>query len=46
MAELGELPHRLSSVLNDGDLLLTLGAGNIGHLAQSVVHDGLPGVDA
>ncbi|MGJ8668174.1 MAG: UDP-N-acetylmuramate--L-alanine ligase [Oceanococcus sp.] len=46
VAELSELSNRLASVLNDGDLLLTLGAGNIGHFAQGLIRDGLPGVDA
>ncbi len=46
VADLNELPHRLSSVLADGDLLLTLGAGNIGYLAQGMARDGLPGVSA
>jgi UDP-N-acetylmuramate--alanine ligase len=39
--EIGDLPHRLANVLEDGDLLLTLGAGNIGQLAQSLCQQGL-----
>lgn len=46
VAELSELPHRLASVLQDGDLLLTLGAGSIGHFAQGLLRDGLPGATA
>ncbi len=42
VAELDELPHRLASVLADGDLLLSLGAGSIGQLAQTLASEGLP----
>ena len=38
-----ELPEALASVLRDGDLLLMMGAGDIGHVAQSLAHEGLPG---
>ena len=34
--DLDELPERLSSVLADGDLVLTLGAGNIGAVATTL----------
>ena len=34
--DLDELPQRLSSVLADGDLVLTLGAGNIGAVATTL----------
>lgn len=38
---LEDVPHRLASVLKDGDLLLTLGAGSIGGLAQRLAQGGL-----
>ncbi len=34
--DLAELPERLSSVLRRGDLVLTLGAGNIGAVAATL----------
>lgn len=40
--ELAELPRRLQGVLQDQDLLLTLGAGSIGQLAQNLAQQGLP----
>ncbi len=42
VSDLAEVPHRLASVLQDGDLLLTLGAGSIGQLAQTLAQQGLP----
>lgn len=36
VADLDELPERLGSVLQDGDLVLTLGAGNIGAIAAGL----------
>ncbi len=38
-----ELPEALSSVLRDGDLLLMMGAGDIGQVAQLLARDGLQG---
>ena len=43
-----ELPDALSSLLRDGDLLLVMGAGDIGQVSQLLAHnglkqDGLPG---
>nr|WP_246606604.1 UDP-N-acetylmuramate--L-alanine ligase [Lysobacter antarcticus] len=38
----GELAEVLADVLEDGDLLLLMGAGDIGHAAQQIALDGLP----
>ncbi len=38
-----ELPGVLPGVLHDGDLLLMMGAGDIGAAAQQIAHDGLNG---
>lgn len=43
---LDELANRLGSVLEDGDLLLTLGAGNVGAFANNLQAAGLPGAAA
>jgi UDP-N-acetylmuramate--alanine ligase len=37
-----EIPYELPSMLEDGDLVLLLGAGNIGHVAQSIREAGFP----
>ena len=39
----GELAAVLPDVLNDGDLLLMMGAGDIGHAAQQIAHNGFQG---
>jgi len=39
-----ELADVLPDVLRDGDLLLMMGAGDIGHAAQQLARDGFPGV--
>lgn len=39
--DIGDLPHRLGMVLEDGDLLLTLGAGSIGRLGPQLLGGGL-----
>ena len=36
VAELDNLPADLAAVLEDGDLVLTLGAGSIGAIAQEL----------
>lgn len=41
-----ELPLVLLDVLLDGDILLMMGAGDIGHLAQEIQNKGLAGVQA
>jgi len=38
-----ELADVLPDVLRDGDLLLMMGAGDIGHAAQQLARDGFPG---
>ena len=35
-----DLPRELPSMLEDGDLVLLLGAGNIGHVAQEIRRKG------
>jgi UDP-N-acetylmuramate--alanine ligase len=40
----GELPTVLGDVLNDGDLLLVMGAGDIGHVAGDLAAHGFAGV--
>ncbi len=42
VGSVAELPAALSGVLHDGDLLLLMGAGNIGAIAQQLGRDGLP----
>jgi UDP-N-acetylmuramate--alanine ligase len=42
----GELPTALPGVLRDGDLLLMMGAGNIGAVASQLAHSGLPEIQA
>ena len=39
-----ELPTLLADVLNDGDLLLVMGAGDIGHVASDLATHGFAGV--
>jgi len=39
-----ELPPLLADVLVDGDLLLVMGAGDIGHVASDLAAHGFPGV--
>ena len=39
----GELSGVLSDILNDGDLLLMMGAGDIGHAAQQIATQGFEG---
>ena len=39
-----ELADVLPDVLREGDLLLMMGAGDIGHAAQQLARDGFPGV--
>jgi len=39
-----ELPTVLADVLNDGDLLLVMGAGDIGHVASDLAAHGFAGV--
>jgi UDP-N-acetylmuramate--alanine ligase len=41
-----ELPNVLADVLVDGDLLLLLGAGDIGHVAQELGEHGIRGAKA
>ena len=41
-----ELPAVLADVLRDGDLLLLMGAGDIGHAAQQLAANGFAGADA
>ena len=41
-----DLHEVLSGVLHDGDLLLMMGAGDIGAAAQQIARDGLSGVNA
>src|SRR5690606_35133832 len=38
-----ELAGVLPDVLQDGDLLLMMGAGDIGHAAQQLAREGFPG---
>jgi len=38
-----ELPSLLADVLNDGDLLLVMGAGDIGHVASDIAAHGFSG---
>lgn len=38
----GDLREVLPDILEDGDLLLVMGAGDIGHVAQSLAADGFP----
>ena len=35
-----DLPQELPSMLEEGDLVLLLGAGNIGHIAQEIREKG------
>ncbi len=41
VAELADLPGALSSIVQDGDIVLTLGAGDIGQASQRLVDTGL-----
>ena len=38
-----ELPALLPDVLHDGDLLLVMGAGDIGHIANDIANKGFEG---
>jgi UDP-N-acetylmuramate--alanine ligase len=38
----GDLAQVLPDVLHDGDLLLMMGAGDIGHAAQQIATHGFP----
>ncbi|MFT3755817.1 MAG: UDP-N-acetylmuramate--L-alanine ligase [Pseudoxanthomonas sp.] len=40
VAKVGDLPSVLLDVLRDGDLLLMMGAGDIGHVAQQIAAEG------
>ena len=40
ISDVEELQHELPSMLEDGDLVLLLGAGNIGHIAQTIREQG------
>ena len=40
VSEVNDIPAELPSMLEDGDLVLLLGAGNIGHVAQRIREDG------
>ncbi|MFT4256985.1 MAG: UDP-N-acetylmuramate--L-alanine ligase [Pseudoxanthomonas sp.] len=40
VAKVGDLPSVLPDVLRDGDLLLMMGAGDIGHVAQQIAGNG------
>jgi UDP-N-acetylmuramate--alanine ligase len=42
LQEVGELPSVLVDLLQDGDLLLTMGAGDIGQVAKQLAQAGLP----
>ncbi|AER55230.1 UDP-N-acetylmuramate--L-alanine ligase [Pseudoxanthomonas spadix BD-a59] len=47
VSQVGELPAVLPDVLQDGDLLLMMGAGDIGHVAQQIAAQGFSkGTDA
>ena len=41
-----ELPAALRDVLRDGDMLIVMGAGDIGALSQRLAREGLPGGEA
>ncbi|MDQ3160109.1 MAG: UDP-N-acetylmuramate--L-alanine ligase [Pseudomonadota bacterium] len=43
VASASELPDALAGVLRDGDLLLVMGAGDIGQVAQLLAREGLQG---
>ena len=40
VSNVNDLPAELPSMLEDGDLVLLLGAGNIGHVAQGIREHG------
>ena len=40
ISEVSELPRELPSMLEDGDMVLLLGAGSIGHIAQQIRENG------
>jgi len=42
VSDVGEIPRALPAMLEDGDLVLLLGAGNIGHVAQTIRESGFP----
>jgi UDP-N-acetylmuramate--alanine ligase len=43
VSQVADLPGVLPDVLQDGDLLLMMGAGDIGHMAQQIATQGLGG---
>src|SRR5690606_41520796 len=42
----GDLRDVLPDILEDGDLLLVMGAGDIGHVSQSLAAEGFPAAEA
>jgi UDP-N-acetylmuramate--alanine ligase len=42
VSEVGDIPQALPAMLEDGDLVLLLGAGSIGHVAQTLRDHGFP----
>jgi UDP-N-acetylmuramate--alanine ligase len=42
ISDVQDLPEELPSMLEDGDLVLLLGAGNIGYVAQEIRENGFP----
>ena len=42
ISDVHHLPAELPSMLEDGDLVLLLGAGNIGYVAQEIRENGFP----
>jgi UDP-N-acetylmuramate--alanine ligase len=46
VSEVSELPRVLPDLLQDGDLLLVMGAGDIGHIAQHIATHGFEDISA
>ncbi len=46
VSEVSELPRVLPDLLQDGDLLLVMGAGDIGHIAQHIATHGFEDIGA
>ncbi len=46
VSEVSELPRVLPDLLQDGDLLLVMGAGDIGHIAQHIASHGFEDIGA
>lgn len=46
ISDVHDLPRELPSMLEDGDLVLLLGAGNIGHVAQQIRERGFAAEDS